>query len=340
MDTPGIDIRPLRHINGTAEFAEVFFTDVVVPRENLVGELNGGWAITQGSLAHERAGLWVEGVARLEQTVQGSSSSPSSTGRGRRPDHPAQDRRSRTSWRRACARSATRASRRSRRARRAPEHSYMKMATSEAGKAAFELGMEICGPFGAVTDPTLGRGRRAAGCTASSCRFANTIAGGSSRDPAQHHRPARARPPEALRHDAWTSRSPPTRSCCATPRSELLERECPPALAARAHRRPRRRTTPLWRHLREFAALGTGRLRPTSACSSSETGYVAAPGPFFATAALAHAARSPAIEHRPALDRVSSASRPRPSCSRARRHVAAERVADRSASCPTPTSPT
>src|SRR5262249_39943233 len=71
MDTPGIDVRPLRHISGTAGFAEVFFTDVVVPRENLVGEFNGGWTITQGSLAHERAGLWVEGVARFEQTVDG-----------------------------------------------------------------------------------------------------------------------------------------------------------------------------------------------------------------------------------------------------------------------------
>src|SRR5712675_2549306 len=54
MDSPGIDIRPLRHISGTAGFAEVFFTDVIVPRENLVGHLNGGWTITQGSLAHER----------------------------------------------------------------------------------------------------------------------------------------------------------------------------------------------------------------------------------------------------------------------------------------------
>jgi alkylation response protein AidB-like acyl-CoA dehydrogenase len=48
MDTPGIDIRPLRHLNGTAGFAEVFFTDVIVPRSGLMGELNGGWAITQG----------------------------------------------------------------------------------------------------------------------------------------------------------------------------------------------------------------------------------------------------------------------------------------------------
>src|SRR5947208_433775 len=71
MDTPGIDIRPLRHISGTAGFAEVFFTDVIVPRENLVGGLNSGWAITQRSLAHERAGLWGEGVARYEQTIEG-----------------------------------------------------------------------------------------------------------------------------------------------------------------------------------------------------------------------------------------------------------------------------
>src|SRR5260370_38036488 len=52
MDTPGIDVRPLRHISGVAHFAEVFFTDVAVPRANLVGGLNDGWRITQGSLAH------------------------------------------------------------------------------------------------------------------------------------------------------------------------------------------------------------------------------------------------------------------------------------------------
>ena len=100
MDTPGIDIRPLRHINGTAGFAEVFFTDVVVPRENLVGHLNGGWAITQGSLAHERAGLWVEGVARFEQTIDGLVDLARRDRPRPRPDHPAQDRGDRTSCRR------------------------------------------------------------------------------------------------------------------------------------------------------------------------------------------------------------------------------------------------
>src|SRR3954447_13712473 len=59
MDTPGIDVRPLRHITGATDFAEVFFTDVEVPAANLVGTLDDGWRITMGSLAHERGGLWL-----------------------------------------------------------------------------------------------------------------------------------------------------------------------------------------------------------------------------------------------------------------------------------------
>jgi alkylation response protein AidB-like acyl-CoA dehydrogenase len=177
MDTPGIDIRPLRHLNGTAGFAEVFFTDVIVPRENLVGELNGGWGITQGSLAHERAGLWVESVGRLEQTVAGLVELAQQLGRDRDPV-----------VRRKIAMFYELAS--SLRAlgykgfasfaqgSSAPEHSYMKMATSEAGKAAYELGMEITGPMAPVTDPEFADvGRWSHGFFMS---FANTIAGGSS----------------------------------------------------------------------------------------------------------------------------------------------------------------
>jgi alkylation response protein AidB-like acyl-CoA dehydrogenase len=178
MDTPGIDARPLRHINGKAEFAEVFFTDVVVPRENLVGELNGGWAITQGSLAHERAGLWVDSVSRLEQTVLGLVELAKRTGRDLDP----------VVRRRIAMAYEMTASLRAlgykgfasfAQGSSAPEHSFMKMATSETGKAVFELGMEICGPFGAVIDPQVGQeaGRWANMFFMS---FANTIAGGSS----------------------------------------------------------------------------------------------------------------------------------------------------------------
>jgi alkylation response protein AidB-like acyl-CoA dehydrogenase len=177
MDTPGIDIRPLRHINGTAGFAEVFFDDVIVPRSGLMGELNGGWAITQGSLAHERAGLWVESVGRLEQTVTGLVELAQKNGRAHDPiirRKIAQFHELASSLRalgyKGFASFAQGSS--------APEHSYMKMATSEAGKAAYELGMEIVGPMAPVTDSTFADVNRWSHGFFMS--FANTIAGGSS----------------------------------------------------------------------------------------------------------------------------------------------------------------
>jgi alkylation response protein AidB-like acyl-CoA dehydrogenase len=55
MRSPGIEVRPLRQINGVAHFNEVFLTDVRVPHENVVGEVNGGWAVAQTTLGAERA---------------------------------------------------------------------------------------------------------------------------------------------------------------------------------------------------------------------------------------------------------------------------------------------
>ena len=56
MKTPGITIRPLVEMTGVAWFNEVFFDDVQVPREHMVGELNQGWQIAITTLAHERGG--------------------------------------------------------------------------------------------------------------------------------------------------------------------------------------------------------------------------------------------------------------------------------------------
>ncbi len=54
LRTPGITVRPIRNIAAEQEFCEVFFDDVRVPRENLVGELNQGWTVAKALLGFER----------------------------------------------------------------------------------------------------------------------------------------------------------------------------------------------------------------------------------------------------------------------------------------------
>jgi alkylation response protein AidB-like acyl-CoA dehydrogenase len=57
MKAPGVEVRPLRQITGEAEFNEIFFSDVEVPKENLLGEIGGGWQVAMTTLLHERGTL-------------------------------------------------------------------------------------------------------------------------------------------------------------------------------------------------------------------------------------------------------------------------------------------
>ncbi|MFL2734783.1 MAG: acyl-CoA dehydrogenase family protein [Gammaproteobacteria bacterium] len=57
MDTPGIEIRPLVDMTLNAGFNEVFFTDVTIPEENIVGKRGEGWAVANATLGHERGSL-------------------------------------------------------------------------------------------------------------------------------------------------------------------------------------------------------------------------------------------------------------------------------------------
>ena len=101
MDTPGIDIRPLRTIAGSTEFAELFLDDVRVPVANRVGDENDGWRVTMVTLSFERGTAFVgellqsmellralRDVAAVIATAPGSppgsaTSAPSSTRCGR-----------------------------------------------------------------------------------------------------------------------------------------------------------------------------------------------------------------------------------------------------------------
>jgi alkylation response protein AidB-like acyl-CoA dehydrogenase len=71
-DTPGVTRRPFGSIAGPddLDFNEVFFEDVVVPAENLVGGLNEGWRVATGSLGHERTLLWLNFADRLEYLIR------------------------------------------------------------------------------------------------------------------------------------------------------------------------------------------------------------------------------------------------------------------------------
>lgn len=70
-DTEGVVRRPFPSICSAddLDFNEVFFTDVRVPAENLVGELNQGWRVANGSLGHERTMMWLGFADRLDNAI-------------------------------------------------------------------------------------------------------------------------------------------------------------------------------------------------------------------------------------------------------------------------------
>jgi alkylation response protein AidB-like acyl-CoA dehydrogenase len=70
-DTAGVVRRPFASICSAddLDFNEVFFADARVPAENLVGELNGGWRVANGSLGHERTMMWLGFADRLDNMI-------------------------------------------------------------------------------------------------------------------------------------------------------------------------------------------------------------------------------------------------------------------------------
>jgi alkylation response protein AidB-like acyl-CoA dehydrogenase len=69
MHSPGIEVRPLRHITGDADFNEIFFENVEVPVENVLDEIGNGWAVAMTTLLHERGTLGFALTGGLEVLV-------------------------------------------------------------------------------------------------------------------------------------------------------------------------------------------------------------------------------------------------------------------------------
>ncbi len=68
MDLPGIEVRPLRQMTGEAEFDEVFFTDVELPADALIGPLHGGWGVGMAVLTNERGHIGAS-IIGLERRI-------------------------------------------------------------------------------------------------------------------------------------------------------------------------------------------------------------------------------------------------------------------------------
>lgn len=69
MDSAGIELRPIRQLHGEPGFSEVFFTDVRVPAENVIGEIGDGWRVAMATLGYER-GTGLGNHVRLSKDVR------------------------------------------------------------------------------------------------------------------------------------------------------------------------------------------------------------------------------------------------------------------------------
>ncbi len=219
MDQAGVEVRPLRQMNGHASFNEVFFTDARVPADNVVGEVNDGWAAALTTLAHER-GLggvrlvatdgWPPGRTSREAMEEASEhartyawypqragradllpeSSPASAAPSALERQPVADvvaRQRVANW------NVERSARRGAAGRTpGPEGSVAKLAGSDIARRSARAHSSMAGAAGMLSGPDSSRAGVIAEILVSVP--GGSIAGGHRRDPAQHRRRAGARP--------------------------------------------------------------------------------------------------------------------------------------------------
>lgn len=85
MDAPGITVRPVLQINGASEFGEVFFDNVRIPRDSILGELNDGWRMALATLVHERGIYTLRRQTEMRVALDELTAQAAATQRGGRP---------------------------------------------------------------------------------------------------------------------------------------------------------------------------------------------------------------------------------------------------------------
>ena len=187
MKTPGITVRPLRQMTDDAEFCEVFFEDVRVPADHLLGAPGAGWSIAMGIVAHERGPMWTFVFQRkIRRSLDAAD--PARRASTRRAAARCATRWCASGSRRRTSRSSSCASVGYRslttpaphRAPRRPESSLEKVLGSETDQRLQDLALELFGPYGGAAR----RRRRRSPAAASRAQFlyarSETIMGGTS----------------------------------------------------------------------------------------------------------------------------------------------------------------
>ena len=158
MRSPGVRVEPIRQITGEAEFCEVFFDDVFVPQDLLLGELNQGWKVAMAAASFERGTYFIPRLVRFAEeleTVRQLALRPDAYGHV-----PASSAAVRQQWARLAADSHV-LGLKSQRALTAalrgdppgPEGSSTKIHWSEAHQRLLELSLQLLGEAACAPDP-------------------------------------------------------------------------------------------------------------------------------------------------------------------------------------------
>ena len=146
MESEGVEVRPLRQITGEAEFNEVYFTDVKIPKENVLGEVGDGWRVSLAILMNERVAIG----GNVRPRGSGAPGHLVQLWKDRELDDPVTKDKLMELWiqQEAVRLTNLRASELREKGTPGPEGSTSKLHEAEINKASYAFGMEMLGNDG------------------------------------------------------------------------------------------------------------------------------------------------------------------------------------------------